>query len=130
MHDRRSGAITGVIDWGSSTRHAPPLEDLLNLLCTRKELLSRYHHGAYLIRVWNGSVSSRDRARVAAYFRGMNIEPALLRPLSVLFWIRFLVKWQSFADTGWYRRAVRPVESFLGDALDRDGLAGGWLDRS
>lgn len=123
MFNQSSGQLTGVLDWGGARQHAPPLGDLLNLLCARKDILTTYDHGRYLTKMWQSSIPDRDIHRIHSYLAALELSPSCLLPLSILFWSRFLDTWKDFGSAAWYRRLLTGPRNHLENTKDWGNLA-------
>jgi len=133
IHDPRSGAVTGVIDWNHADELAPPLEDVLHLLFHRKWLFSIYDPGARVAALVERKTDRRDRERIARYLGALGLDPQLLGPLTVLYWVRYLASREATLSSrrGWYERSYRKVREVLATRLgpDLDAL-GPWIASS
>jgi hypothetical protein len=83
-------SVRGVIDWDFGDQLAPPLEDLLHLLCHRKSLLSVYDPGNHLARLFAGRYPEADQKRISAYVRSQGVDVGLTGALVLLYWVRYL----------------------------------------
>jgi aminoglycoside phosphotransferase (APT) family kinase protein len=130
LRDPDSGRITGVIDWQHGDRQAPPLEDVLHMLFTRKWLFSFYDPGSHVAAFLKRRHGPRDRQRIAGYMKDLGLSMEAVGLLTVLYWIRYLAEWEASEGPkrGWYHRSYSRVRNVLSDELETrlDGL-GSWL---
>jgi aminoglycoside phosphotransferase (APT) family kinase protein len=115
MVDRRAGVVTGVIDWDQSDPQAPPLEDVLHMLFQRKGLFSVYDPCAFLAALVSNRLCEADRKRLSRYMHALGLDPRLLGPFAVLYWVRYLAsrEWFHGKSAAWYRRAYVRVRDTL-----------------
>lgn len=125
--DPERRAVTGVLDWDRADPCAPPLEDVLSLLCLRKGLLTRWDPGRRLAAVLQGDVGERDRSRLRDYIVALDLHPRAVGCLAALYWIRFLAGRTEKLDEDrrlyarMYGSVRRILASDLEQALDRVG---------
>lgn len=65
--------VTGVLDWDRADLFAPPLEDVLSLLCFRKRFLTRWDPGERLAAILRGVYGKRDRTRLRGYILALHL---------------------------------------------------------
>ena len=117
--------VRGVIDWGSGDDAAPPLEDLLHILCHRKSLISIYDPGRRIAAMLHADAALEDQHRIADYLRCMAIPLEQTAALIILYWVRYLDSRRPTLSSrrGWYRRSFVTVRNRL-RTLDDDYLDG------
>jgi aminoglycoside phosphotransferase (APT) family kinase protein len=130
IREPNSGAITGIIDWNHADEQAPPLEDVLHLLFHRKGFFSVYDPGAHLAALLQRRYDGRSRKLIIRYLRDLDLDPGVVAPLAVLYWVRYLATREPTLASwrGWYSRSYLRVRKLLGPRLgpDLDRL-GSWL---
>ena len=118
------------LDQRPGLAHAPPLEDVLYLLCHRKWLFSGWDPGGHLAALVRRRYSRRYRELIAGYLRDLDLAPRVLSPLPILHWARYLATREPVLASrrGWYARSYtqmrKALEPRIGSELD--GL-GSWI---
>lgn len=113
-------AVTGVIDWDFCDEAAPPLEDVLHLLCHRKSIFSVYDPGRHISVLLEGRSSEEDLQRIRRYMSLLDLDRRSIGTLVILYWIRYLSSRQSTLSTrnGWHDRSFIRVRKALKSLSD------------
>lgn len=82
--------VAAVFDWDHTDFAAPPLEDVLHLLFFQKGVFSQYNPCRRLGHLLAGRAPKRIERNVGTYWSSLGLDPRMLGPAALLYWLRFL----------------------------------------
>jgi thiamine kinase-like enzyme len=91
LFDMKELRIKGVIDWDLSSKRGLPLLDIFYLLLYKESLVSGRDQFSILIERFSKlNFSNLEDKVIRHYLKRLNIDPGLIRPLLLMFWLNSL----------------------------------------
>jgi aminoglycoside phosphotransferase (APT) family kinase protein len=115
--DPDRGRLRGVIDWDRGAKAGLPVLDLVHLLASRLRYAAGLAPGEALRRVFlPGNFDAEQERLLTQYCASASIPRALIRPLCLVWWLRYLharLEYGSEFDKKWMDRNVHGVVEYL-----------------